>query len=621
MIVILTFILFVSCGNQNSGNKAIFEDQDILVSNDSVGSYAIPNIVATPKGTILAFATARYGNNHDWGNVQKAVVIRSTDNGLTWSLPRVIAEIPEWTVRQTSAIVEPESGKIFVFGHKAPRHNAKGEMITERWNIANQVEMEALGAGHYFVCSEDEGETWTGMQSIDLPYWPHDVGITLRYGKYKGRLILPARFTKGKRLDWPNMFNGVLISDDKGDTWRAGGLTQSHVGEACVVELSDGRVYVNSRNHAANFGIRNHAISYDGGETFTEFGDDPELIEPTCDAGMVRYNDPSVGNVILFSNPSTSARKRWDGGSRHRMTVRGSYDNGETWPLKRLIFAGPSAYSGLAIGKEGMIFLIYERAKMGSKNSRENLAIARFNLAWLEQAEVDAPVILPQTRIFNPKQEISLSGDDNSLFYYTTDGSKPNEDSNLYEHPFVITENSHIRVIAISRDHVISIETQAKFSKSLHPAPVYISAHSPRYPASGAFALVDGLRGTMNYHDGLWQGFEENDMTVIIDLLKNRKVREVGVSCLQSTDFWVFYPSYVTVEISDDGKNFKILKTIKNEKTADGFDRSRRIFSANLENIKGRYLRLRAKNIGICPKWHKGAGGKAWLFVDEVIVK
>jgi len=48
----------------------------------------------------------------------------------------------------------------------------------------------------------------------------------------------------------------VLISDDHGQTWRAGGLTQSHVGEACVVELSDGRVYVNSRNHNDNFGIR-----------------------------------------------------------------------------------------------------------------------------------------------------------------------------------------------------------------------------------------------------------------------------------------------------------------------------------------------------------------------------
>jgi hypothetical protein len=28
-----------------------------------------------------------------------------------------------------------------------------------------------------------------------------------------------------------------------------------------------------------------------------------------------------------------------------------------------------------------------------------------------------------------------------------------------------------------------------------------------------------------------------------------------------------------------------------------------------------------AKNYGPCPTWHLGAGGKSWLFLDEVDVK
>jgi hypothetical protein len=32
------------------------------------------------------------------------------------------------------------------------------------------------------------------------------------------------------------------------------------------------------------------------------------------------------------------------------------------------------------------------------------------------------------------------------------------------------------------------------------------------------------------------------------------------------------------------------------------------------------YIRIHAKNIAVCPEWHKGAGGKAWLFVDEIMI-
>jgi hypothetical protein len=44
-------------------------------------------------------------------------------------------------------------------------------------------------------------------------------------------------------------------------------------------------------------------------------------------------------------------------------------------------------------------------------------------------------------------------------------------------------------------------------------------------------------------------------------------------------------------------------------------------FSASMKTIKARYVRVKAENIGVCPKWHSGAGNKAWLFVDEIMVE
>jgi len=611
--------LIISCAGNRDSDSPFYEDQLVMESNERVAAYAIPNIVTTPKGTILCFATARIGDNHDWGNVMEIALVRSTDNGVTWEDPRTIAAIENWTVRQSSAIVDTESGKIMVFGHKSPLRNTEGDRMSEMWRIANPEADENLGSSQIYIESIDDGKTWSEIKEIKLPYWPHDPGIVLKVGKFKGRFILPARTIKGKVFDWNNLYNGVLISDDKGRTWRAGGLTQSHVGEASVVELSDGAVYINSRNHAENFGIRNHAISYDGGENFTEFGDDPQLIEPTCDAGLAQYNDPKFGNVVLFSNPAVSARKRWDGPSRRRMTVKASFDDCKTWPNQKLIFVGPSSYSGITVGKEGWIFLVYERAALGSNDSRENIAISKFNLAWLKEEEVDPPVITPPNKVFFQTQRVEIVTDDNSEVRYTIDGSTLDGTSNLYSEPFELNESSVVKAVSIS-NQISSIVTTGSFIKSNYNAPVYTIPYNEKYPGSGELSLVDGIEGSLNYSDGKWQGFEEVDFEVVVDLTSLQELNNISINFLQSTDFWIFAPEYVKISYSTDGREFTQIKKIVNNTPIKDADLSIQNYSVDMQNIKAQYIKIFAKNIGTCPTWHKGNGGKAWLFVDEVTI-
>ena len=623
----LTFILIaaislmiMSCQDPRTQQSAFFNEKIVLKSNKRVAAYAIPNIISTPNGTVLCFTTARIGNNHDWGNIQEVVVIRSLDNGNSWGKPEVIASIENWTVRQTSAIVDPQNGKIMVFGHKSPRFTSDGERISETWKIAHPDEMKRLGDENFYVESFDDGVSWSEMKAVDLPYWPHDPGIVLQYGKHKGRYILPARTIKGEKLDWNNMFNGVLFSDDKGMTWQAGGLTQSHVGEACIVELSDGRIYINSRNHADNYGIRNHAISSDGGIIFTEFGDDPQLIEPTCDAGLTRYSGIKDGNIVLFSNPAVKATKRWDGASRRRMTVKASFDDCKTWPLNKLVYAGLSAYSGITVGKDGIIFLAYERAGLGDNDSRENIAIARFNMAWLEQEEISPPLIEPEKIVFYEDQEVKISSQNNSEIHYTIDGTVPDKNSPLLKGPLILDESTIVRAIACSGS-IESIISISRFVKSKMKPPQYTISYSEKYPASGELALVDGIKGSLNYHDGCWQGFEGNDMEIIIDLPTIEESQEIAVSFLQAIDYWIFFPEYLSFLISNDGKNFKEIKTIKNTQSQQNKDESIQTFEIKIDDSNMRYLKVLAKNIGACPDWHKGAGGKSWLFVDEIIIE
>ena len=104
-----------------------------------------------------------------------------------------------------------------------------------------------------------------------------------------------------------------------------------------------------------------------------EFRDDPFLPDPYCHASIIRCTRPDEGNVILFSNPSDKTK-------RHRMTVKASTDDCESWPVEKLIDAGMAGYSSLAVTDEGTILCAYER---GDVSSRENIAVVRFNLSWL----------------------------------------------------------------------------------------------------------------------------------------------------------------------------------------------------------------------------------------------
>ena len=79
-------------------------------------------------------------------------------------------------------------------------------------------------------------------------------------------------------------------------------------------------------------------------------------------------------DVLLFSTPDDP------GGSRVRMTVWASLDGAQTWPVKRLVYAGLSAYSSLAADGRGNIYLLFER---GESVLYERIAVARFSLAWL----------------------------------------------------------------------------------------------------------------------------------------------------------------------------------------------------------------------------------------------
>jgi len=110
-------------------------------------------------------------------------------------------------------------------------------------------------------------------------------------------------------------------------------------------------------------------------------------------------------------------------------------------------------------------------------------------------------------------------------------------------------------------------------------------------------------------------------MNMIIDLVQIKQINKVSSNYLSDNNSWIFLPESVEYYISLDGKDFRELKKISNEFIEKDNAAFLHKFEIDPINASGRYLRVKANNIKVCPEWHKGAGEKAWLFADEISVE
>ena len=144
------------------------------------------------------------------------------------------------------------------------------------------------------------------------------------------------------------------------------------------------------------------------------------------------------------------------------------------------------------------------------------------------------------------------------------------------------------------------------------------TAYSPRWAAAGDKNLTNGVLGSGEYNDGQWQGYEGVDLEAVIDLGRSQPVTTIQASFLQNTGSWIFWPQSVKFLVSGDGRSFKALPgaTFQTDTRSEAI----RLYTAS-GRTAARYIKVQAINIGLCPPGHPGAGGKAWLFVDEVVIR
>ncbi len=257
-----------------------------------------------------------------------------------------------------------------------------------------------------------------------------------------------------------------------------------------------------------------------------------------------------------------------------------------------------------------------DRVKIVIEQSRTNPTISSFGL-FLSPPEISFD---PNDKAFTDSIKIQIACDSKrAKIYYTLDGSTPDEKSKLYTNGIPINKTTTITANAISSAGKTSLPVKAVFNKVKYFIN-YNTSFSEKY-GGGTLSLIDGVNGSENFNDGNWIGFNGSDLDVTIDLKEIKNIKKISAGFLRDINSYIFLPEWVEYSFSEDGNNFDRKKLIINDVQQNDKTELIKKFEYEPGNISARYIHVKAKSIGTCPTWHKGAGDKAWIFCDEISVE
>lgn len=331
--------------------------------------HRIPALTTATNGWIIAAWDGRPETCQDAPQANSIVYRISKDGGKSWTpIQTALAGTPganKVGFSDPSFVVDRTTGTIFLFSVKSFDAGLFQSQLGTDPNARNILHA-------HVVESHDNGQTWVNPRTITdqvtagyegqwfTRFASSGEGIQLRYGAHAGRLIQQYAVANSGST---SLMAVSVYSDDHGATWKPGAPSEGSADENKVVELSDGRLLLNSRTQGTA-GQRLEAISYDGGQTWGPFRHNWDLTDPRNNASIIRaYPNAPQGSararVLLFSNADSSS-------ARANGTIRVSYDDGFTWNEGKVFESGDMAYSTLHALSDGTWGLLYETG--GYKN-------------------------------------------------------------------------------------------------------------------------------------------------------------------------------------------------------------------------------------------------------------
>ena len=355
--------------------------------------WRIPALVTAADNSLVAVVDKRGSSLGDLPNMISIMSRRSTDNGKNWSEPVVVAQGGNGkTYGDPAVVLDKKTGNLIC-------------MFVGDQGLWNATPYNRQGI--YVSKSTDNGVSWSEPVAItDQVYANHSSwyagfagsghGLCLKDGRLMFVLAIRATSATGVPLH-----NYAIYSDDGGDNWTLSTNAATTAGdEAKVVELENGDILMSIRNPSK--GNRIFCKSTDRGQTWGKAYFETELKDPACNGDIIRYSystdEGSEGKSrLLHSLPESTT-------TRENVTIYLSEDDGETWPIKKRLVDGYSAYSSLTVLSDGTIGALVEEGKWDSDLPGEDgfqLVFYRFTMDWLTSDVTEPPVVSEGTLQLN----------------------------------------------------------------------------------------------------------------------------------------------------------------------------------------------------------------------------
>jgi hypothetical protein len=369
-----------------TGASTVLLTHKLLFKPGDAGAYTyrIPAIVTANDGSLVTAIDKRVARNNDLASDIDILIRRSTDNGQTWSPALTIADLGSTNsdgASDPALVVDKASGKIIcLFATN------NGLMASNPSNLIR------IG----MCTSSDNGVTWTApvditnqiygpacSNPISSTWYAAWIASGRAHQLRNGRIVaaMGVRQTSATKID-----NFMVYSDDAGVTWQTStNIACNNGDEAKIVELNDGKLVMSIRSG----GSRRFVESTDKGITWGTPYNKPTILDPACNGDFIRYTSTIDGydkNRLIHTVPYVSSSPR------RNISVLLSYDEGQTWPVRKTLYLGNGDYSSITMLPDGTLGVYYEN----QDDQIYNMYFARFTLSWLtDGADTFVPSPLP----------------------------------------------------------------------------------------------------------------------------------------------------------------------------------------------------------------------------------
>lgn len=362
--------------------QVLFKGDTFVHGLPKYQSYRVPSIIRGENGRLIAIAEARRYSLADSGDID-LVYRTSDDDGACWGPIKRLCDKGENTCGNPTALYDTSTKTVWV-------------MLN--YNDGSKVQFpepgeEPIGPGDrqvYVTSYHHDSDSFSEPTPITAQVQPPGMvwdavgpglGVQLSHGDNAGRLVFPA-------------IGRHIYSDDHGETWTYGMEPPPGTSEATLTELNDGALLRNDRAVTTALKCtfrRPLSVSEDGGQSWTAWNQDNSLLAPghynrdtgcptratginRSHASSRRYTEGTILNRIMFSNPASTVKRRY-------MTVRISYDEGETYPISRRLHSGATGYSTLtktADHRTGVLFEVSDKER-----GTMDIVFKKVSLSWI----------------------------------------------------------------------------------------------------------------------------------------------------------------------------------------------------------------------------------------------